>query len=152
MIDRIPPLQTSYLPPPMSHGTMLWDERRRGGLCWRLWWRTWRAPYHLSWPLVVSWILRPRDVTVKVAKSTRSTRVKIDSFVEDNAKTNGNNPQTTTNTMMMVGRMSVVDKRILKIRRTLQQTISSLIPLEPMSCLNVRLIFDHSFIYSQWTT
>ena len=96
----------------------------------------------------MSWILRPRDVTLKVAKSTRSTRVKIDSFVEDNAKTNGNIPQTTTNTMIMVGRMSDVDRRILKIRRTLQQTISSLLPLEPMSCLYVRLICDGSFIIS----
>ena len=81
---------------------------------------------------------------LQVAKSTRSTRVKIDSFVEDNAKTNGNITQTTTNTMMMVGRMSAVDRRISKISRTYQQTISFLLPLEPMSCLYVRLIVDGS--------
>ena len=68
--------------------------------------------FHLSWPLAVSWILRPRDVTVKVAKSTRSTRVRIDSFVENNAKTNSNNPQTTSNTH---DRMLTVDKRISKL-------------------------------------
>ena len=60
---------------------------------------------HLSWPLAVSWILRPRDVTVKVAKSTRSTRVKIDILLKTTRRTNGNNPQTTSNTMMMVGRI-----------------------------------------------
>ena len=58
------------------------------------------------------------------------------------AKTNGDNPQTQSNTMMMVGRMSTVDKRICKIRQSLQQTISSLMPLEQIFCLNDCLICD----------